>query len=282
MLFAVMVLYALVPVVGWFDRRTVTATVEPYLRETSYTLDGIVIRDEWVLPTDHGQTQPVVSDGQAVSAGTTVAVSGDDGISTPVAGVYFCQTDGLEVLTPAHLTDITPDGVDRLFALCGYTDASAGKVITGFAWYLASVVPSDIAAQLTEGASIPITPSTNAHETVSAVITQISPAQEGLCAVVLRCTAMVPEALCQRYLSVSLLHSTTRGLEIPARAVNRDDGGSFVYVSSAGQVKKHYITILFRENDNVIAEADTAVGALRAGDTLIVSAPNLREGMVVK
>lgn len=272
LLFTGLILYLCAPVSRIL---TVPETVaaEEYFRQNTYTLEGIIIRKETTIPYPKFGAVPILEDGQAIAAGAQIAVSGNQFILAPAAGLYLRETDGYEHLTEEMLFEITPLQLERLEQADPAHSPALGKIISGNAWLFAALAEADCAESLQKGQSIRLTIQADAPMEVTAAVLQISPAENGRCAVVFRCIDRLQSTAHLRHLTASINSSSIQGLRIPTEAVFTDETGSFVYILSASQAEKRYVTILSEDNDFTIVSQDSSAHALHAGDTIILSAP---------
>lgn len=256
-----------------------SVTAEAYTEEDILTLKGVVVREETVIRTIGHHIDFTADSGQTLSKGTPVAVVETRTVTTPAAGIFLQELDGYEHLTPDKLRGLTPGQLNALLDDPRVSVNSAGKVVTGFAWYFAAPVAEADAAQLQVGQVLQL----DMGEPINASVIHISSPEDGLCAVVFRCSDHLQSVLHTRELTVSLVRSKIQGLQLPARAVlQEEDGRCFVYVISARRAEKRFVTVLSETDAAVIVEADSASGSLRAGDTVIVSdLDHISEGSLI-
>ena len=256
-----------------------TVTAQEFLQEDILSLSVIVIREETVIHTIGQHIDFTAESGQTLAKGTPVAIVETRTVTTPVAGIFLQELDGYEHLSPDTLKDLTVWQLDTLLEDPHTSVNSAGKVITGFVWYLAAALHESDAARLQVGTNLQL----NTEKPVSASVIHISAPTDGKCAVIFRCTDHLESALYSRELSASILCSKTEGLRIPKAAVlKEEDGRCFVFVISARRAEKKNVTILSETDEDVIVEKDSSAGSLRAGDTIIVSnLDQISEGMLM-
>ena len=117
---------------------------------------------------------------------------------------------------------------------------------------------------------------------MTAVVQQISVADNGQCAVVFKCRTAMNETLALRQLTAEIVYDEISGLRVPVKAVHlSEDGTPFVYVISAMKVEEKPIEILYTADDYYIAAIGTAANALRAGNEIIVSGRGLTDGALI-
>lgn len=250
-----------------------TAVAEEYFKQSTYTMEGIIVRKETTIPYPNIRAVPTIEDGQAIAAGTQIAVSGDQAILAPAAGIYLREIDGYEHLTEDMLSGITAAELERLKQTDPANSPALGKIISGNGWLFAALVETDCVEALQEGQSIRLTIQADTSMEVTAAVLQISLEENGKCAVVFRCIDHLQSTAHLRHLTATINSSSIQGLRIPTEAVYTDEAGSFVYILSASQAEKRYVTILSEDNDFTIVSQDSSAHALHAGDTIILSAP---------
>ena len=114
--------------------------------EAGICLSGIVLRSETPLLLSPS-AELLTEDNARVPAGGALARLEDGSLLTsPCAGVYRADTDGLETLSPACLETLDAAGLQALLAQAGTPDREArGRLITDHAWYFVCPAPEDLA-----------------------------------------------------------------------------------------------------------------------------------------
>lgn len=206
-----------------------------------------------------------------------------DYLYAPAAGVFSAETDGFESLTPAVLDGITPEGVENLRAQgSDVPDDVVGKIVTNHAWYYAAVMAEKDADRLRVGDVTSLDFGYRSSRTVRASVRSISPTDRaGQVAVVFRCSSALAETLSLRLAEAEVVFRSYSGLRVPKKAVHVEDGKTVVYTVSAGQMERKLVDILYTGEDFYLVEAGSEGGSLRAGNELIVSGKNLKDGNVV-
>ena len=206
-----------------------------------------------------------------------------DYLYAPAAGVFSAETDGFEGLTPAVLDGITPEGVENLRAQgSDVADNVIGKVVTNHAWYYAAVMAEKDSDRLRVGDVTSLDFGYRSSRTVRASVRSISPTdREGLVAVVFRCSSALAETLSLRLAEAEVVFRSYSGLRVPKKAVHVEDGKTVVYTVSAGQMERKSVDILYTGEDFYLVEAGSEGSSLRAGNELIISGKNLKDGNVV-
>ena len=206
-----------------------------------------------------------------------------DYLYAPAAGVFSAETDGFESLTPAVLDGITPEGVENLRAQgSDVPDDVVGKIVTNHAWYYAAVMAEKDADRLRVSDVTSLDFGYRSSRTVRAAVRSISPTDRaGQVAVVFRCSSALAETLSLRLAEAEVVFRSYSGLRVPKKAVHVEDGKTVVYTVSAGQMERKLVDILYTGEDFYLVEAGSEGGSLRAGNELIVSGKNLKDGNVV-
>jgi putative membrane fusion protein len=206
-----------------------------------------------------------------------------DYLYAPAAGIFSAETDGFEGLTPAVLDGITPEGVENLRTQSDTVpDDVVGKIVTNHAWYYAAVMAEKDADRLRVGDVTSLDFGYRSSRTVRAVVRSISPTDRaGQVAVVFRCSSALAETLSLRLAEAEVVFHTYSGLRVPKKAVHVEDDKTVVYTASAGQMERKSVDILYTGEDFYLVEAGSEGGSLRAGNELIVSGKNLKDGNVV-
>lgn len=251
-----------------------TATAEEYLSHSSFTLRGIIVREEIPIPMPKHMAVFTAADGQAVAAGSTLALCGDEVIPAPAAGIFTQETDGYEHLTTDMFSEISLHELQLLQLSDASDNEYLGKIISGSGWLLAAEADSACADSLREGQSTAVTVQSDTPFAMNVTVIHISPEQQGKCAVVFRCIDRLQQTYHLRQLTVLLPNTTLEGLRVPTETIHTDEAGCFVYILSASKAEKTYVTILSTETDFTIVSKDSSADALRAGDTILISAPS--------
>lgn len=272
LLFIGLLLYLSAPVIRILSAPK-TAVVLPYSEQPVYTLQGILIREELLIPSLGIGTVSVTESGQTVAAGALIAVKGSESLLAPVPGLYLRETDGLEHLTADMLSALTPRSLVQLRESQPTATANHGKLICGNEWLFAALTDAEYAERLQTNRSVSLTAQTQPPFSFTATVIQVSSAENGKCAVVLRCIDHLHHIAHLRQLTVTAAGTPVQGLRVPAEAVYADEHGSFVYRCSASEAEQCYVTIVSEETDWFLVSQDRSAYALHAGDTIILKAP---------
>lgn len=211
------------------------------------------------------------------------SLSERDYLYAPAAGVFSAETDGFESLTPAVLDGITPEGVENLRTQgSDVPDDVIGKVVTNHAWYYAAVMAEKDSDRLRVGDVTSLDFGYRSSRTVRATVRSISPTdRSGRVAVVFRCSSALAETLSLRLAEAEVVFRSYSGLRVPKKAVHVEDEKTVVYTVSAGQMERKVVDILYTGEDFYLVEAGSEGSSLRAGNELIISGKDLKDGNVV-
>ena len=111
-----------------------------------------------------------------------------------------------------------------------------------------------------------------------ALICSVSPPEEELCAVVLRCSTGLLDTLSLRFARGYAVTGRRQGLQLPADAIRQDESGHFVYLAAGLMAERVDINILYEENGFVLAEGD----GLHAGSEILIGGSRLYHGRLLK
>lgn len=208
-------------------------------------------------------------------------------ISAPLAGYYVSMADGYENL-------ITTDDVDSLDAeaLQKALDAdksdkakkSVGKIINGFDWYAACIVPNDKISGAEVNRKTDLILGNSDNETISARIYKKTPADENNTLVIFRCSDMNGSLASLRKVTGKIVISSYTGIKVPKSAVRfNSDNEEGVYIREGNLIKFNKIEEIF-SNDNFVVASDKSgsSGWLAQYDEIVVSGKELSHGKVIE
>jgi hypothetical protein len=216
-------------------------------------------------------------------------------IAAPMSGVFSAVVDGYEAVGPDALRGLTPASLRSLFGSAAPPGEVLGKLISGITWYFAAVMDAGDAAKLQaaiDKAAADENPEqavadiqfTNTYNTMLQMkIEDIGEAEDGKCVVIFTSKSNMSDITALRRLTGQVLFSSFTGLLVPKEAVYHEDGGkSYVYLLTALQAEKVYVTILCENGDSYVVEDGIESGTvLREGSEIIVKAKDLYDGKVV-
>lgn len=206
-------------------------------------------------------------------------------IRAPVAGYFVDNTDGYESIVSA--TDpltLTTDKLGELLSMEPQSGtASAGKIVGGYEWYFACVVPDAYYNTLAVGNSLSIKMNFVSDEEVPVTVAACNKDNNGKLAVVFRCAYMSEELSDIRKETAQLLMVRHTGLRVPKRAIVIDDEmQAGVYIRSGNVAAFRKIDQLYSEPaDYVICKVKDESGYLQLYDDIIVSGKGLYDGKTI-
>ena len=176
-------------------------------------------------------------------------------LEAPASGVYYPATDGLELIcTPQALARIeTPEDLRALWEEAP-TAAGEAKLVTGFRWYMAAVLPGGQAQQLEEGATYQVL---FPQESARAFTMKAEKIRRGgnEAVALFSCDEKDDTVQCLRGAKAEILMDTVDGLKVPSAALRFFEKGegqakrpyTAVYVVRAGQLQLREVDVLYQD-----------------------------------
>lgn len=206
-------------------------------------------------------------------------------IKAPVSGYFADRTDGYEtLLTTDKLTDLTVKQVsDYLSMSAPVSPPSSGKIVSGYEWYIACVVPDSYYNTLGVGNSLSLQMSFVLDESIPVTVYACNKDNQGNLAVVFRCEYMSKELSTIRKEPIQIQLVKHTGLKVPKRAVViNDEQQAGVYVRSGNLVAFRKIEQQFSEAaDYIICKPIDESGYLKLYDDIIVGGRDLYDGKII-
>lgn len=205
-------------------------------------------------------------------------------IKAPVAGYFADRTDGLETtLKPDALSELSVADLQNHLDTPITTNSGGGKIVSGYEWYMACVLPERYYNALGEGKSLSLRMPFVLDESVPATVYACNKDNNGSIAVVFRCDYMSEELATIRNENVEIQLVKHTGLKVPKRAIVIDDEQQAgVYIRSGNVVAFRKIEQLFSEPaDYVICKELDEDGYLRMYDDIIVGGKDLYDGKII-
>ena len=173
-------------------------------------------------------------------------------IQSPVTGYFVSQADGLEdVVDYDKALSLTTEEVNAALnaAPKAVDDATVGKVVGDYEWYLACVLSAQEAGSVKEGASLTVLLPFVSDEAVPVTVAAANRDKDGRVAVVFKCTYMSKELSSVRREPIQIQVKRHEGLRVPTSAIQaNEEHQPGVYVRSGN-------TILFKK---IVIEYSTA------------------------
>lgn len=193
------------------------------------------------------------------------------------SGIFFPWVDGYEHLSPACLTDLSPEVLTALLAETPQPVSGAcGRMVTGNYWYYAAWAPAEETAALTEGTEVFLSPAGGSLP-VWATVCSVSEPEDGRRAIVLRCSASLAEIAGCRFLTATVVKERFQGLQLPAGALHRDERGTFVYLSAGLTARRVDVELLYDNNGSVLVTGD----GLYPGSEILLGGSQLYDGRLL-
>ncbi len=206
-------------------------------------------------------------------------------IKAPVAGYFVDNVDGYEsVLSSIDPLTLSTGKLRELITMQTQpTNGGAGKIVGGYEWYFACVVPDSFYNALSVGSSISLIMNFVSEEEVPVTVAACNKDNEGNLAVVFRCAYMSEELSDIRKETAQLLIVRHSGLKVPKRAiVINDEMQAGVYIRSGNVAVFRKIDQLYSEPaDYVISKVTDEYGYLQLYDDIIVSGKGLYDGKTI-
>ena len=179
-------------------------------------------------------------------------------LETPGSGDYYPAADGFErVYTPQALAQVNT--VEELRALLEKPPSAAeanAKLVTGFRWYMAAVLPGGQAQQLEEGARYQVMfPQESARVFTMRVEKVRRGGEEALA--VFSCEDKDDTVQCLRGAAAEIVLETADGLRVPSSALRFPGPGEnparrYVYIVRAGQLQLREVEVLYNDGTDMI------------------------------
>lgn len=212
-------------------------------------------------------------------------------ISAEESGYYVSKLDGYEnVLTGNDIESLTPEMLEKAFSgkKNNVSDASIGKIIDGYNWYIATIVESSAASSFSKGKNVSLMFDDSGKNPVKTVVHSVKNF-DSKAIVVFRCNLMNEDLTAIRKVSGKIVLNEYTGLKVSRDAVRLDEeGNSGVYVRTGNMVNFRSLNIVYSEDSFVVAvkpSADSGIKLshthLKLYDEIIISGKELSDGMVI-
>ncbi len=207
-------------------------------------------------------------------------------ITSARAGYYVSRPDGFEnILTVSDIDTLTEKQItDALKAEKKESDKKIiGKVIGGFEWYAAGIVPSEKFAKYETGTLVSLMLGDYADETISAKLYKKLMLEDDKCLVVFKCSFMNERLSEMRKVSGKIVLKSYSGIKLRKDAVRFDDeGNQGVYIIEGNLIKFNKIKEIYSDDKFVMADSNvTEAGWLALYDEVVISGKELKNGKVI-
>lgn len=210
-------------------------------------------------------------------------------ITAENSGYYVGTADGYEnVLTIEDIDSITVDKLNSALKAekAEISKNSIGKIINGYNWYIATLIDSAKAVDLSDGKSVKLILGDSADDTVQTTVYSLETVKGNKTLVVFKCNLMNDTLASLRKVRGKVVIDEHTGLKISRDAVRFDeDGNAGVYVRRANIVNFRSLNIIYSEESFVVAadekEFKSDYPHLELYDEVIISGKELSNGMVI-
>lgn len=221
---------------------------------------------------------------EALAASFTKATSK---VSAPAAGYFISRVDGFEgLLTTKGVTNVTTEQLQQYLNMePAAADASIGKVVGDYEWYLGCVVPLEQTALFKKGSTLNVRLPFVMDQTVPMEVAAINKAENDSAAVILKCTHMSGELSAIRREQVELRVTTYSGLRIPDEAIyfneNQESG---VYVQDGNLLRFRKLRVLYHDADErySVCEVIDDRAYVQLYDRIVTKGEDLYDGKSVR
>ena len=158
-----------------------------------------------------------------------------------------------------------------------------GKLVTGYDWYIQTVIPSDKVKNMKNGSRVEIVLNDNHSLNLKATVVSGAEPQPGeeQTLLVLKCNVLNESIAKLRSTKIEIRTETYEGIKVPNQAIHIVDGKKGVYVLIASQVKFREATVLYNTDDYSIVEYDSENdNAIHIYDKIITQGKDLQNGKV--
>ncbi len=285
--------------VGTFDISNVNATLYESLislsadnavssvegTHTQSALDAVVTRSHVLGADDAISTR--IAELDAESSKLLAAAGTPRYVSTSFAGYFSFATDGLEeTLTFSKAESITADQVKEKLdePLSLSSDRHIGRVVTGYQWYYAAMIPSSKAQEMKVGMTYTLT---FPMFSVKGVLKKTENSSDGGFLCVFLVSEKIQNVVSERKLDGEIVFNDYEGYQVPKSCVRieTNDAGEKVlgvFVIRGRRCVFMTIDILLEKENYYIVRADLSDNSgLYLNDTLVLSGKNLYDGMVI-
>lgn len=207
-------------------------------------------------------------------------------IYAPVAGYFADHTDGYEkVLKTSELQKLTVEDLQSYLDMDPKNKGNdCGKIVSGYEWYMACILPDHYYNVLGVGKSMSLRMSLVMEEAVPATVYACNKDGNGNIAVVFRCDYMSVELSTIRKEAVQVQLVEHTGLKVPKRAIVIDQNQQAgVYVRSGNVVSFKKIEQIYSDPaEYSVCAVVNEEGYLRMYDDIIVGGKDLYDGKIIR
>ncbi len=208
-------------------------------------------------------------------------------LSAPVAGYFISRTDGFEaLLTTDNVESITVEQLEQYLAANPTApQATIGKVVGDYEWYLTCVVPLSDTALIKAGTSLSVRLPFVMSDAVPMTVVAVNKSSNDTAAIVLRCTYMSGELSAIRKEQIELRLTSYTGLRIADEAIHFNAANEpGVYVQDGNYLSFRKIKVLYHnaKEGYSVCEATNQKGYIQLYDRVVTKGEDLYDGKPVK
>ena len=213
-------------------------------------------------------------------------------ITAESAGYYVSKIDGYEnVLTCSDLDSLTKEQLENAFNAEKQepSSGSIGKIIDGYNWYIATVIDSAKAKEITSNMSARIVFDDFDSEPVKTNVYLNKTVDSDKSLLIFRCNLMNDHLAQLRMVDGKIVINEYTGLKVDRDAIRVDENGkSGVFIWRGNIVNFRSLNIIYSEDSFVIAskpsessDIELDYPHLKLYDEVIISGKELKDGMVI-
>ncbi len=209
-------------------------------------------------------------------------------VTSDVAGYFVNSVDGFESSVNVEtITTITPDEVRSAMSQTPTVDQSLyiGKVVSGYEWYLACVIPSESVVQLSNSSTLRVRMPFVSNDIIPVTVVAENRDRNGDIALVLRCDYMSAELSDIRFEQVQLLVEQHSGLRVPDEAIRfneKQDSGVFVQEGNILYFRRIRVIYHSDKESYSICEVVDDDSYLQMYDDIVLEGKDLYDGKIVQ
>ena len=209
-----------------------------------------------------------------------------DKITAPDAGYFANTTDGYETILSSDVIKagtMTVDALNSQMNCEPETMDACGKIVRGYEWFLACVVPDTYYNALGEKNRLTIRLPFVMDEVIPVVVEYSKKDNQGQMVVVFRCDQMNAKLATIRKESVEIQLVEHTGMKVPKRALVEENGVMGVYIRSGNVVAFRKVKQQYSQPaDYVICEIVEEDSYLQMYDDIIVGGRDLYNGKIIR
>lgn len=215
---------------------------------------------------------------QRISGDETKVYAGD-------SGFFVSNADGYEgKLNFDDADDLSASKIREIIEKPQLPVASGtvGKLIAEYEWRAAGIVDSKSLEGYYEGRVVELRIGSSA-DTVEAVISSVTPANDGQSVYVFECDRLTKESVSGRVAPIKIVLDTYGGIRVPRNSIRFNDADETgVYVLKGKTLVFRKINVIYWDKDYVICSKESADDYLKLYDEIVTEGKDLYEGKSVE